>query len=231
METKNYNCRCKLTKPSEDDNLKPEKTFKVTEIINLEENATLSLIDDELKNQGVVVIKNENIDVYYPDGSHEEFGSDFVKLRNMVEENGWNFIKLLKGDTRYKEYNPNPRKKNVGDCSIRAYCKATGMTWDEAFDIAVQVGKSEKDIINSNKVCKIIIEDKLHFDKDEEFKTLKSKERPTVQEFCLTHNYGTYILGIRGHLVTCVNGFYYDTWKSGDKKVNSVWIKPNSDRR
>ena len=32
---------------------------------------------------------------------------------------------------RYRPYNPNPSKRRVQDCTIRAICKATGMSWRE----------------------------------------------------------------------------------------------------
>lgn len=45
---------------------------------------------------------------------------------------------------RWIEYNPNPIPGNrVGDCAIRACCKATGRTWDIVFwdlcDIAFEM--------------------------------------------------------------------------------------------
>jgi len=30
-------------------------------------------------------------------------------------------------------YNPNPLKKHVGDCVIRAISKATGQTWEKTY--------------------------------------------------------------------------------------------------
>lgn len=202
-----------------------QKTFKINEVINIEENNTLSLINENLQNMGTVVIKDLNVDVYYPNGEHEDYKQDFQKLLDKVEENGWCFIKLLKGDTRWKEFNPNPKAKRVDDCSIRAYCKANDLSWDEAFDIACKVAKEEKDIINSGKVCHKIITEKLGWTLNEESKKVKTKDRETVQEFCLKHNYGKYILHVRGHLVTVVDGFFYDTWNSGEKKVTHFYEK------
>lgn len=88
-----------------------QTNFKINEIIDIKENNTLSLVNDSLENQGTVVIKDMNIDLYYPSGEHESFGDDFGKLLDKVNTHGWAFIKLLKGDTRWKEYNPNPKQK------------------------------------------------------------------------------------------------------------------------
>lgn len=197
-----------------------QTTFKINEVIDIQENNTLSLINDELENMGTVVIKDMNVDVYYPDGEHEEYGEDFQKLLDKVQENGWMFIKLLKGDTRWKEFNPNPKGKNVNDCSIRAYCAANDMKWDEAFDLACKVAKEEKDIINAGKVCHKILTEHLGWTLNEESKKVKTKDRITVQEFALTHNYGTYVLMCRSHAVVVSNGFIYDSWDSGSKKMH-----------
>ena len=49
-------------------------------------------------------------------------------------------------------YNPNPDRKLVGDCVIRAITKVTDKTWDEIYmDICLQ-GFSMKDMPSSNAV-------------------------------------------------------------------------------
>jgi len=46
------------------------------------------------------------------------------------------------------KYNPNPIPgKRVGDCAIRACCKATGRTWNEVFDDLVQIAYRQKDVV------------------------------------------------------------------------------------
>lgn len=200
-----------------------DKHFKITEVIDISEDTSFSLVNENLENCGTVVIKDENITVYYPDGEEKNYGSDFGTLIKEVEDYGLTFIKLLKGDTRWKEFNPNPKGKRVDDCSIRAYCKANNLTWDDAFDIAVKVAKEEKDIINSSKVCHKIITEKLGWTLNEASKKVKPKERETVQEFCLKHNYGKFILHVKGHLVAVENGCFYDSWNSGEKKVTHFY--------
>lgn len=49
-------------------------------------------------------------------------------------------------------YNSNPLEKRVGDCAIRACCKATGRTWNEVFDDLVQIAYRQKDVLSANKV-------------------------------------------------------------------------------
>ena len=35
--------------------------------------------------------------------------------------------------SRWKQFNPNPRAQRVGDCVIRAICKALDIDWETAF--------------------------------------------------------------------------------------------------
>lgn len=204
-----------------------EKTFRITEVIDLNENATIFLVDENLENVATVVIKDANATVYYKNGETKDYGEDFQSLIDDATNDNLVFIKKINGEDRWEEYNPNPKKKNVGDCSIRAYCKATGVDWDTAFNWAAEIGKEEKDIINSSKVCDRVIKEKVGMVLNKESRKVPSKERPTVNEFCLTHNYGTYILHIRGHLCTVVNGRFYDTWNCGKKKVTHFYEFPN----
>ena len=39
----------------------------------------------------------------------------------------------MKYDVEWEYYNPNPAGKRVGDCVIRAICKATGQDWETVF--------------------------------------------------------------------------------------------------
>jgi hypothetical protein len=45
----------------------------------------------------------------------------------------------------------------------------------------------------------------------------------TVKDFCDDHPKGTYILAISGHVVTVIDGAYYDTWDSGDEIPIYYW--------
>ena len=202
------------------------KHFKINEIIDITENATLFLVDENYENVATVVIKDSNTTVYFKNGETKEYKKDFGKLLEYVYENGLIFAKKLNGEDRWEEYNPNPKNKNVGDCSIRAYCKAAGVDWDTAFNWAVEIAKEEKDIINSSKVCDRVVKEKVGMVVNTDSKKVPAKERPTVNDFCLTHNYGTYILHIRGHLCAVSGGKFFDTWNSGKKRVTHFYEFP-----
>ena len=48
---------------------------------------------------------------------------------------------------RWVYYSSNPLKRRVGDCAVRACCKATNRTWNEVFDTLVQIAYRQKDIV------------------------------------------------------------------------------------
>lgn len=53
----------------------------------------------------------------------------------------------------------------------------------------------------------------------------KDMDLYTVNDFCIDHPNGTYILAIDGHVVCVTDGYYYDSWDSGDEIPIYYWIK------
>lgn len=201
-----------------------EKYFTINEVINFEENNMFILIDERLNNKATVVIKDEVITVYYSNGTTEDFGSDYNKLLDKVDELGYKFIKLTNADHRWFEFNPNPKGRKIGDCTLRAYCAAFNIEWEEAFDIASEIAKENSSLIEY--VSDKVIREHYGYEVDPDYnkKKVKAKDRMTVNDFAVTHPYGIYILGVRKHLVTVKDGEYWDSWDSGDKKVDTVYI-------
>ena len=50
-------------------------------------------------------------------------------------------------------------------------------------------------------------------------------EKYTVEDFCRDHPKGTYILAIDSHVVCAVDGFYYDSWDSGQEIPIYYWTR------
>jgi len=200
-----------------------EKIVQVKYVIDFTEDASYSLVDFTYNNVSTAVIKDGNINVYFKDRSAtKEFGDKVDDFMEYIEENKLMFIKLT-SDKHWHEYNPNPKGKNIGDCTLRAYCAAFNISWEEAFDIASEIAKENGSLIQYVSE-KVLVE---HFgctiDDKYNKKVVKPKERITVSEFATTHPYGVYILRMRGHLVTLRNGEYWDSWDSGDKKIDTVF--------
>ena len=45
----------------------------------------------------------------------------------------------------------------------------------------------------------------------------------TVEDFCIDHPHGVYVLGCDGHVLTVVDGLYYDSWDSGGEVPIYYW--------
>lgn len=114
----------------------------------------------------------------------------------------------------YRMFNPNPHGKRVGDCVVRALCKATGQSWESVMTCLFVKACDMGDMPSSDVVWgawlrshgweRNIIED-------------TCPNCYTVAEFCSDHPDGTYVLALGGHVVCAENGDYYDTWDSGDR--------------
>lgn len=115
----------------------------------------------------------------------------------------------------YSYYNPNPIKnKRVGDCVIRAISKALNQSWEETYiDLTIQ-GYLMKDLLSSNSVWGAYLKSK-GFTRE-----IISNDCPdcyTIEDFCVEHPQGTYVIGTGSHAVAVVNGCIFDTWMSGDE--------------
>lgn len=111
--------------------------------------------------------------------------------------------------------NPNPKNQKVGDCVIRALSIALNRSWREVYTELSLYGFSMSDMPSSNSVWDAMLSDH-GFDRH-----VVSGQCAdgcyTVRHFCEDHPHGVYVLGIGNHVVTAINGDYYDTWDSGDE--------------
>ena len=215
-----------MAKKDEEIQLTKDNARHIPQIINIEENCTMTLVDNNFNNVGTVVVKEKKISLYTEDDEVTDF-KDFDALLQHVNDHDLSFYKFIDANHRWHEYNPNPKKKNVGDCSLRAYCAAFGWTWEEAFEKSSEIAKDEAIMMDTHKTCEKVMEGEGYV-LDEEFKKSKRKDL-TVNEFALTHPYGTYFLNTHGHLLCVKDGEYWDSWDSGKKKVRRIYIKKNEE--
>lgn len=110
--------------------------------------------------------------------------------------------------------NPNPNKKLVGDCVIRAVSIVLDQTWLETYDGIAAVGRELRDMPSSNAVWDAYLRDKGYV------KNIIPDTCPEcyrVADFCWDHPSGDYLLATGTHVIAILNGDYYDTWDSGDE--------------
>lgn len=113
----------------------------------------------------------------------------------------------------YKPLNKNPKFRITNDCVIRAIAKALDMEWDEAFDEISDEAKEKYDTMDANHVW-------IGWLKKQGFRLYPipntCPDCYTIRDFCMDHPWGTYILGTGTHVVTVINGNWFDSFDSGD---------------
>ena len=126
----------------------------------------------------------------------------------------------------YVEFNNNPVGRKVGDCAVRAVSKALNMGWEASF-IALTINALQMgDLPNSDAVWGSVL--RQH--------GFSRKSIPdtcpvcyTVEDFCADHPKGIYTIGTGGHVVTCIDGDWYDSWDSGQEVCQFVWYRKESE--
>ena len=117
---------------------------------------------------------------------------------------------------RFIFYNPNPSNKSVGDCVVRAVSKALNIDWYDSYGLLCERGRIMNDMPNANAVWGDLLKT-YGFKK---FMTPNSCPNCyTVLDFCIDHPRGKYVLATGSHVLTCEDGFYFDSWDSGFEPI------------
>lgn len=110
--------------------------------------------------------------------------------------------------------NPNPKNNLVGDCVIRAISILTNKSWEDVYIEIVTYGYDMHDMPSSNAVW-------IAYLRSEGFKKyIISNSCPdcyTIRQFTEDNPHGKFLLATGSHVVTVIDGNYYDTWDSGDE--------------
>ena len=116
--------------------------------------------------------------------------------------------------------NPNPAKKEVSDCVIRAISIALNMPWLQVFDELNSVARMDFNMPSDNRVWGHY----LYLKGFQPFLLPQScPDCVTVKEFARIFRDGTYIIGTGSHAVAVINGDYYDSWDSGNEIPSYFW--------
>ena len=110
--------------------------------------------------------------------------------------------------------NLNPRKKSVGDCTVRAIAIATGSAWVDTYLDLCLMGMVMADMPSANSVTTAYLRNK----------GFRRRTIPddcpdfyTIADFCKDHPKGTYIIGTGSHLTTIIDGDLWDSWDSSNE--------------
>jgi hypothetical protein len=118
--------------------------------------------------------------------------------------------------------NLNPLGTHTSDCVVRALAIAQNQSWEKTYlELCIQ-GFKMGDWGNANIVWSSYL-------RDRGFKRyIIPNTCPncfTVKNFCEDYPHGIYILATGTHVVTVIDGDYYDLWDSGDEVPQYYWEK------
>lgn len=190
----------------------------VNGLFNLNEDKNFVLLTEQRNEAGTLEVLDGEISA--------RVGNDVIKFYGEDDAEAWiteHKYMITEETNRWHKYNPNPITDKANDCSFRAYCAAEGMAWEEAYRMAVEMGISIGYMPNDNSTCTAVM-DSMGYEYVKITREQKEKGY-NVKEFARDHSVGTYIVSVRGHLVTVIDGQYWDSWDSGKKKLKGYWVK------
>lgn len=122
----------------------------------------------------------------------------------------------------YRILNTNPDGNDSEDCTVRAISLFLNKPWEDVYwDLSIE-GFIMKRILVEDLVWSRYLEKQgCNFSRI-------PNECPmcyTVSQFAKEHNYGRYLLKVKSHVVCVSNGYYYDTWDSGNEIVLYYWYR------
>lgn len=122
----------------------------------------------------------------------------------------------------WREFNPNPVGRRVGDCAVRAIAKALDTDWETAYAMIASNGFSMGDMPSSDSVWGATL--RQHgFYRDSIPNTCP--DCYTAADFCRDHPTGTYVLGFGGHVATVKDSVLYDSWNSSSEIPIYYWYR------
>lgn len=124
----------------------------------------------------------------------------------------------------WKYYNPNPRKKNTGDCAVRALSMALGTDWNKAKLYLDAYSMHEAEVETSDIVWGRILAENGFV-----MQSLFCNDGCTLEGFCQRNPKGLFVVKLPNHVVCVKDGVYFDSWDSGNEIPLYCWRKTIED--
>lgn len=118
--------------------------------------------------------------------------------------------------SNYQYLNLNPAHLNTGDCTIRAISLLMDQSWEWTYFMVCLQGFLLYMMPSTNEVWSEYLYQSGY---------RRRVAYGTVNDFCIEHPIGKYLLALNGHVVAVIDGIYYDTWDSGNETVLYYWRK------
>lgn len=122
----------------------------------------------------------------------------------------------------YREYNPNPTGRRVGDCAVRAIAKALDLDWETAFARIAANAYAMGDMPSSDSVWGALLRQNGFY---RQAIPNTCPDCYTAADFARDNPHGTFVLGFGGHVATVQDGDLYDSWDSSKEIPVYVWYR------
>lgn len=114
----------------------------------------------------------------------------------------------------YVYHNPNPQRRSLTDCTVRAISTIMHKNWEETYTDLCNYGLSVHDMPSTNHVWGGYLINN-GFVRYAIPNTCPNCY--TIMDFAIDHPVGEYIVATGSHVVAVVDGNYYDTSNSGNE--------------
>ena len=122
----------------------------------------------------------------------------------------------------WREYNPNPTGRKVGDCAVRAIAKALDVDWETAYGLIAANGYAMGDMPSSDGVWGAVLR------QNGFYRAAIPNTCPdcyTAEDFCQDNPRGIFVLGFGGHVATAQDGVLFDSWDSSQETPVYYWYR------
>lgn len=120
----------------------------------------------------------------------------------------------------WREYNPNPAGRKVGDCSVRAVSAALGVDWETAYALMAVAGFNMGDMPSSNSTWGAVLRQHGFY----RFNLPDAcPDCYTFADFARDNPRGVFVVGTGTHVATIIDGNLMDVWDSSNEPVAFVW--------
>lgn len=114
----------------------------------------------------------------------------------------------------YKFYNANTKGNFVNDCVVRAISVAENKSWNETYEELSDLAQIEGVLLDDVEFVENYLDKRYmrecHYSK-------------SVEEFLEEFPAGTYLVTMKGHITTIIDGVLYDTFDCRDRRMWCAW--------
>ena len=114
----------------------------------------------------------------------------------------------------YKFYNANTKGNFVNDCVVRAISVAENKSWNETYEELSDLAQIEGVLLDDVEFVENYLDKRYmrecHYSK-------------SVGEFLEEFPAGTYLVTMKGHITTIIDGVLYDTFDCRDRRMWCAW--------